>query len=247
MRIIGRCNFRCPACSTFSSPEREGILRIDHFRQIVQTLAREDFQGVVNLSGGEPTLHPKLATMIRYVSETLPRARIIVFTNGSWIGQPWWRRKLESLMAGPNVLIRFSLDRQHAEGALKASARSGQDGLREIERVRFEQARAFQDACVSLGAEPGVRFDFAFKGTMDEARAYMASLGTPPVYLITFQKKPAQRTKKFGYFAIDIDSRGRASVYPTLGHIPRGEAIGGIEELPTALRMNRSFLKLAGE
>ena len=198
---------------------------------------------MLNISGGEPTLHPKLVTMVRNVSESLPEAKIIVFTNGSWIGQPWWRKKLEKLMAGPNVLIRFSLDRQHAEGALKASALSGRDGLREIERARFEQARAFRDACLSLGAKPGVGFDFAFKGTMDEARAYMASLGNPPVYLITFQKKPAKRTKKFGYFAIDIDSEGRPSVYPTLGHIPGGEAIGGIEELPTALRMNRSFLK----
>jgi hypothetical protein len=39
--------------------------------------------------------------------------------------------------------------------------------------------------------------------------------------------------------AVDLDKDGRALVYPTLGHIPAGEALGGLDTLPEALRMNR--------
>lgn len=240
IRIIRRCNFRCPACSTFSSPEGKGILPLSDFKKAVEFLVSENFHGVINISGGEPTLHPKFGYMLRYISRRIPEAKIVAFTNGSWIGRPWWRQKLRTMLAGENVLVRFSLDREHAEGALAASAYPKNSiELKKMEQKRFQQARAFMKACLQLGANPGINFDFAFKGSENQAKSYVSSLGDVPVYLIRFRRNPMKRPKTLGYFAIDIDTQNRPLVYPTLGHIPAQESLGGIDKIPAALSMNR--------
>jgi organic radical activating enzyme len=240
IRIIRRCNFHCPACSTFSSPEGKGLLSLSDFKKITNSLLRENFRGVINISGGEPALHPRLIKMLHYASECIPEAKIVVFTNGSWIGQRSWRQKLKNILSGPNVLLRFSLDREHALGALATSEYPKNNvGLKKVEQERFQQAKAFIEACLDLGVVPGVHFDFAFKGTKQEAKSYMFGLGDVPVYMIEFQRNPACRPKRLGYFAIDIDTEGRPLVFPTLGHIPTQESLGGIETVPVALSINR--------
>jgi organic radical activating enzyme len=240
-RIIGKCNFHCPSCSTASHPERKGILRFSHFKKLIEILAQEKFRGVLNISGGEPSLHPRLIDMLRHAAKNLPEIKIVVFTNGSWIGKPWWRKKLRSLLTVKNAIIRMSLDRQHAEGARRAS--QGEEGLSYFEDKIFQHAQSFLSAALSYGAIPGDDFDFAFKGNQNEADLYMARLGKVPVYCIEFQKNPEIRPKKFGYFGVDIDKQGKPYVFPTLGHILSQEPLGGMETLSTALQMNRDHIK----
>ena len=64
IRILHRCNFRCPACSTFSGPDCKGMMSLVDFCKAVEILATERFQGQLNVSGGEPTLHPALEAML---------------------------------------------------------------------------------------------------------------------------------------------------------------------------------------
>jgi hypothetical protein len=240
VRIIGRCNFRCPACSTFSGPERPGLLAVVDFARIADLLAGNGFHGPLHISGGETTLHPGLPEIAAAAAAALPKARIAIFTNGDWVGGGGWRGRLRGLLAGPNVLVRFSLDKPHVLGraaAIHGAASAGT--LAESERELFEKAREFLEACLQEGAEPGINFDFAFKGTIAEGRAYLAPLGSVPVYPIAFQKDPLHRPKRLGFMAVDLDKDGRALVYPSLGHIPAGEPLGGIETLPSALEMNR--------
>jgi len=243
IRIIGRCNFRCPACSTFSGGERPGLLSLGEFARIIDLLREDNFHGTLHLSGGETTLHPDLAAMIALAARNLPAVRIAVFTNGDWVGLPGWRDRLKSLLGGPHVLVRFSLDRQHAEGKARAFlGRARKTDVDTSEKDLMAKARDFMTACLEEGAKPGANFDFAFKGTDPEAKEYLASLGDAPIYLIHFQKYPARRPKRMGFMAVDLDEDGRPRVYPTLGHIPSGEALGGIETLPSALRMNREAI-----
>jgi hypothetical protein len=240
VRVIGRCTFRCQACSTFSSPERKGLLSPEDFGCVVGILAENDFSGTLHLSGGEPTLHPALSDMISLASRTLLSSRVVVFTNGEWVGSLGWRARLKSLFAGPNVLVRFSLDKQHVEGRARALLGAPTpESLAASEGDLFDKARSFLTACMEEGARPGANFDLAFKGTAAEGKAYLAPLGDVPVYPILFIKDPARRPKQVGVMAVDLDKDGRALVYPTLGHIPAGEALGGLDTLPEALRMNR--------
>lgn len=240
VRIIGRCNFRCPACSTFSGPDRPGLLSIPEFSRIIDLLAENGFHGPLHISGGETTLHPGLAEMAALASRTLRESRVALFTNGDWVGGRDWHELLKKLLAGSNALVRFSLDRSHAVG--RAAALHGslsKKAISESEEALFQKARDFLDACLQEGAEPGLNFDFAFKGTIAEGEKYMAPLGRVPIYPIRFQTEPARRPKRLGFMAVDLDKFGRALVYPTLGHIPAEEPLGGIEALPSALEMNR--------
>jgi len=243
-RIIRSCNFDCPGCSTFSHMERKGAVQRDDFERAVDILASCNFEGPLNLSGGEPTFHEDLPSLVQYASEGLPKARIALFTNGDWVGAPGWERKLRSLFVGKNVLIRFSLDRQHVEGALLAlDGRVSRKGLERVEKERKEKARLFKDAMLSFAAVPGVNYDFAFKGSISEARRYMVGLGDVPVYLIRFRADPENRPKEYGFLAIDVQEDNALLVYATLGHIPTGEPLGGIETLSRAVELNRIELK----
>jgi hypothetical protein len=238
VRIIGKCNFRCPTCSTFSGPERAGLLTVSEFSRIAGFLAGCGFRGPLHISGGETTLHPGLPEIVAEASAALPESRIAIFTNGDWVGADGWREQLKRLLAGPNVLVRFSLDKFHVLGRAAALLVT----LAESERALFQKAHDFLEACLREGAEPGIHFDFAFKGTSLEGREYLAPLGPVPVYPIVFQKDPLHRPKQMGFMAVDLDGDGRALVFPSLGHIPAGEPLGGIETLPLALEINRRAL-----
>jgi hypothetical protein len=244
VRIIHKCNFRCPACSTFSGPNGQGVLSLTDFCRAVDILARESFRGQLNISGGETTLHHRLDAMLSYASARLGQARICVFTNGQWIGLPGWRNRLRSFLAGPNVLVRFSVDRQHAEGEVRARYREWSNGhVRSSEVERIEKAQLFLQACEELSAQPGINFDFAFKGSLEQGRDYTRSLGEVPLYLIRFRPNPADRPKEFGFFAIDINEENQPEVYLTLGHIPVNESFGGLDTLAAALEINRKALR----
>ncbi|MDG4598042.1 MAG: radical SAM protein [Candidatus Contendobacter sp.] len=243
IRIIGECNFRCPSCCTKSSPSRGGVLSIGDFESIVDLLAEERFKGVLNLSGGEPTLHPDLPNMLAVLASRLPENRVILFTNGSWVGQPDWRHRLTFFLSFAQVTVRLSLDRHHVVGALRASdIPCDRASFDDLERVAFRRARAFLDHCVARGGIPGRHFDVAFKGDHEAAKSYLAPLGEVPTYCIELEKKPEKRAKRLGYLAVDLDDLGYPMVYLTLGHVLRNEPYGGIDTLPKALAINRQAL-----
>jgi len=243
-RIMRRCDFKCPACSTFSGPDKKGTMRVADFKKAVDILAAENFRGVVNISGGEPSLHPKLMEIVRYASGRLPAASIIVFTNGCWVGRSHWRGRLRQLLGLPNVTIRFSLDREHAEGALRATREPADNTrMRKVESALFKKASLFLEACQAEHALPGVDFDFAFKGSRRAAKKYLGGLGEVPLYLIRFWKDPTLWPKAMGFFAVEVDQNNDVLVYPTVGHAATGRPLGGLDTLPAALEMNRNALK----
>ncbi|MBM3858044.1 MAG: radical SAM protein [Verrucomicrobia bacterium] len=230
IRVIHDCNFHCPRCSTFSVPGHPARMRLPQFRRAINILVREKFHGALTISGGEPTLHPRLPDMIRYASTQLPQSTLIVFTNGSWVGAKNWKRALRGLLGGPNVVIHYSFDRQHVEGASRAAGADMKTAL-------FDRARQF------VRATPPSRFRMAFKGALPEAKQFLHPLGHVPIYLIHFEKQPARRRKKPGVLAVEVSRDNRMEVFPTLGHIPRGESLGGLETLAEALQWNRKALR----
>ena len=246
-RIIRRCNFDCPGCCTFSSLERKGAVSLENFKRAIDILSECEFQGTLNVSGGETILHEDLPAMLEYASRKLDRARIALFTNGEWVGSRGWEYRLKSLFTGTNVLIHFSHDSQHTRGRLSAVGISPDcSGLEAAESERQAKARLFRDAMLGMGARPGVDFDFAFKGTIEAAENYMKDLGPVPVYLIRLREDPENTPKEYGFMALDVQEDNQVLVYPTLGHIPTGEPLGGLDSLPEALAMNRAALKDRG-
>ena len=81
--LTDSCNLRCPTCFTDSSPAIEGMVPLaDVLSSLDSRLARENGRiDVLMLSGGEPTLYPHLADLLREVSARNV-IRILVNSNG---------------------------------------------------------------------------------------------------------------------------------------------------------------------
>ncbi|MGI5268318.1 radical SAM protein [Nonomuraea sp. CA-218870] len=86
--IAEACNLRCPTCFAVSSPELSGVVPVaEVLANVDQRLARENGRlDVLMLSGGEPTLHPELETLLRELAGR-PVTRILINTNGVLIAR----------------------------------------------------------------------------------------------------------------------------------------------------------------
>ncbi len=81
--ITAECNLRCPTCFTDSSPELTGVTPLAEVLSSLDTrLSRENGRiDVLMLSGGEPTLYPDIAELLREVAAR-DVVRVLVNTNG---------------------------------------------------------------------------------------------------------------------------------------------------------------------
>lgn len=81
--VAEACNLRCPTCFADSSPDLTGVVPVaDVLANVDQRLARENGHiDVLMLSGGEPTVHPELATLLDELVSR-PITRILLNTNG---------------------------------------------------------------------------------------------------------------------------------------------------------------------
>ncbi len=86
--IAEACNLRCPTCFADSSPDLNGIVPVaEILANVDQRLARENGRlDVLMLSGGEPTLHPELKTLLAELAQR-PVTRILINTNGVLIAR----------------------------------------------------------------------------------------------------------------------------------------------------------------
>jgi pyruvate-formate lyase-activating enzyme len=78
--ITSACNFACPYCRG-AKPELRGKMRRREWEPILKAWVAEGLQNV-RFSGGEPTLHPELLEMVRYV-KACGAHRIAISSNGS--------------------------------------------------------------------------------------------------------------------------------------------------------------------
>jgi uncharacterized radical SAM superfamily Fe-S cluster-containing enzyme len=87
VELTDHCNLRCPICYAASGPERP------RYRSLVQVeamldavVANEREPDVVQLSGGEPTLHPQLFEILE-AARRRPIKHLMLNTNGVRIAQ----------------------------------------------------------------------------------------------------------------------------------------------------------------
>jgi 7,8-dihydro-6-hydroxymethylpterin dimethyltransferase len=86
--ITDHCNLKCPTCFAESAPALASVAPLEQvLASIDARLARENGRiDVLMLSGGEPTLYPRLAELLEEVVAR-PVVRILVNTNGLRIAQ----------------------------------------------------------------------------------------------------------------------------------------------------------------
>ncbi|HER44131.1 MAG TPA: radical SAM protein [Candidatus Eisenbacteria bacterium] len=100
--VTYRCQSRCRMCSIWRMEAREEV-PAEVYARLPASLRD------VNISGGEPFLRKDLADVVGVVHERLPRARIIVSTNGL-MGSRLVPKALELVKIDPGIGFGFSVD-----------------------------------------------------------------------------------------------------------------------------------------
>ena len=106
IQLIRRCNQRCRFCS---NPDNDAELPLAEAERLIDDFAARGWAGV-QLSGGEPTLHPQLPAVIRYAEARGLPARVI--TNGQRTAD---RAYLEELVAAGLAHVHVSLQSHRAD------------------------------------------------------------------------------------------------------------------------------------
>src|SRR5262249_39562065 len=81
VEITSSCNLKCPMCFAESGPGGKHIDFATFQRTVDRYVEREGVADVLQISGGEPTIHPDLLRMVQYACEQ-PIAAIMINTNG---------------------------------------------------------------------------------------------------------------------------------------------------------------------
>lgn len=131
-----RCNIACAHCSVNSGPDRSGAMDHDTALALVDGLAAQPQIRFIDISGGEPMLHPdEIEAIIRRVKSHGKGIRLT--SNGFWASTP---KRAEAMLrrlkqAGLDS-VGLSLDKWH------------------LEFLPANLARHFIDACRLVGFPP---------------------------------------------------------------------------------------------
>ncbi len=122
LEINEHCNLTCPVCFADSSPQKEKHLSLAVIERMLDALVESEGEpDLVQLSGGEPTLHPQFFEVLA-LARSKPIRHVMINTNGLRIAQePDFVAKLAEQKRGFEVYLQFdSLERDalmHLRGA----------------------------------------------------------------------------------------------------------------------------------
>ena len=82
VEVTDRCNLTCPTCYASSSPNFGRHRSLEEIKTMLDTIvANEKEPDVVQISGGEPTIHPDFFEILDY-AKSLPIKHLMLNTNG---------------------------------------------------------------------------------------------------------------------------------------------------------------------
>lgn len=103
--IIETCNFSCDHCYYSSSPDKKGRISLEDAIVIMDKLKANGVK-IIELTGGECTIHPNFPEILDYASKNFNMVAII--TNGYQIGKS--ERIAEAVYSKGNVVVQVSID-----------------------------------------------------------------------------------------------------------------------------------------
>jgi uncharacterized radical SAM superfamily Fe-S cluster-containing enzyme len=138
IEINDECNLTCPVCFADSSPQRTRHRSFAEVDAMLETLvASEGNPDLVQISGGEPTIHPQIVDILK-LAKSKPIRHIMVNTNGIRIAtDKAFVAELAKLKPGFEVYLQFdSLNRAALENLRGADLRK----VREQALANLEEA-----------------------------------------------------------------------------------------------------------
>lgn len=108
VEITETCNLRCPVCYAGSGPDTGRHLSLAEIEAMLDTVvANEGEPDVVQLSGGEPTLHPDFFAVLD-AARARPIRHLMVNTNGLRLAnEPGFAKRLAAYQPGLEVYLQF--------------------------------------------------------------------------------------------------------------------------------------------
>ncbi|HME05452.1 MAG TPA: radical SAM protein [Bryobacteraceae bacterium] len=108
VEITDHCNLECPICYAASGPARPVYRTLDHVERMLDAVVgNEGKPDVVQISGGEPTLHPDFFRILD-LAKRRPIQHLMVNTNGVRIARDaGFAERLAEYMPGFEVYLQF--------------------------------------------------------------------------------------------------------------------------------------------
>jgi uncharacterized radical SAM superfamily Fe-S cluster-containing enzyme len=136
------CNLSCPVCFADSSTKRTGHRPLDEIEQMMDTLvASEGEPDLLQLSGGEPTIHPQFFDILD-AAKRRPIRHLMINTNGLRIArEAGFAERLAAYRPGFEVYLQFDSLRREALMALRGA---------DLTKVRLQALEALERAGVPV-------------------------------------------------------------------------------------------------
>ncbi len=108
VEVTDHCNLECPVCYASSGPERRGYRSLASIERMLDAVvASEGEPDVVQISGGEPTLHPELRSILA-AAMARPIRHVMLNTNGVRLAaEPELAAELAALGPGFEAYLQF--------------------------------------------------------------------------------------------------------------------------------------------
>jgi 7,8-dihydro-6-hydroxymethylpterin dimethyltransferase len=138
IEINDACNLSCPVCFADSSPQRMRHRTLAEVDAMLETLvASEGSPDLVQISGGEPTIHPQIIAILQ-LAKSKPIRHVMLNTNGIRIAtDKAFVAELAALKPGFEIYLQFdSLRREALENLRGADLRK----VREQALANLEEA-----------------------------------------------------------------------------------------------------------
>ena len=141
IELTDHCNLRCPICYADSGPHRQGFRDLATItRMLDAVVANEGEPDVVQLSGGEPTLHPEFFEILD-AARARPIRHLMVNTNGLRIANdPEFVARLATYMPGFELYLQFDSLRDEVHQELRGA---------KLRTTRLRALEALNRHCIS--------------------------------------------------------------------------------------------------
>lgn len=192
IEVNDHCNLTCPVCFASSAPSRHGTRSLAEIERMLDTLVESEGEpDLLQISGGEPTLHPDILEILR-LAKAQPIRHLMLNTNGLRIARDReFAAQLADFAPGFEVYLQFDSLRPNVHRALRGA---------DLTRIRQQALENLEAAGISTTLVAVIR-----KGLNDDEVGDIIAhaLEWPNVRGVTFQ--PVQDTGRNEGFRPDRD------------------------------------------
>ncbi|HLN63109.1 MAG TPA: radical SAM protein [Symbiobacteriaceae bacterium] len=237
VEVTDHCNLKCPVCYAESGPHRPGFRSLEEIDALFETIVRsETTPDVVQISGGEPTIHPQFFAILD-LAKRKPIRHLMVNTNGVRIAEDRaFVERLATYMPDFELYLQFDSFERDALMELRGA---------DLRRIREQAIAHLNEFGISTTLVVTLK-----KGLNDGevGKIIRWAVQQPCVRGVTFQ--PVQAAGRLEHFDPARDrltlTEVRRMIYEQAGEIFRAEDIIPVPCHPDCLAMGYA-LKLGGQ